>query len=136
MDWIVNVCVQISMLPFAVNFISIGLVSGFTIGLLGIGAGVIMIPLLIQSGLSIQQAVAIGLVLQAVPQSLPGVVMHYRNKTLPIKESVFVIIGSVIGIIIGTYVLTKRWIPDKYLYGTLCILMVFIACHIWYKYVL
>lgn len=116
------------------QYVLIGVVSGFTVGLLGMG--VIIIPLLVQSGLSIQQAVAIGLVLQVIPQSLPGVIMHYKNKTLPVIESVYVVIGSIVGIMLGTYVLTSGMIPDRYLYGILSILMIVIAVHIWVKFVL
>jgi uncharacterized protein len=118
------------------NFLVIGLVSGITIGLVGIGAGVIMIPLLVSSGLTIQQAVAIGLVLQAVPQSLPGVYLHYKNNTLPIRTSIFVVIGSLIGITIGTVILTKRMIPDKYLYAGLCIVLVGVSINIWMNHVM
>jgi hypothetical protein len=119
-----------------IQFFGIGLLSGVTIGMLGIGAGVIMIPLLINAGLTIKQAVAIGLVLQAVPQSLPGVIMHWRNKTLPLLESVWVVVGSMLGIIIGTYILTSKWITDdRYLYAALAVLMICIAIYLMVKHV-
>lgn len=125
------------MIPFLANYFGIGLISGISVGILGIGAGVIMIPLLINAGLTIKQAIAVGLVLQVVPQSLPGVIMHYRNGTLPIKESVYVVLGSGIGIAIGTYILTSKIIPDeKYLYASLCILIIAIAIYIWFKHVM
>jgi len=124
------------MISFVITYITIGFLSGILIGLLGIGAGVIMIPLLIHSGLTIQQAVAIGMVLQAVPQSLPGVYLHYKNKSLLVKESIYVVIGSLLGTIIGTYILIKKIIPDRYLYALLSIFLIIIAIYLLYKYVL
>ena len=49
-------------------FILIGIISGFFVGLIGIGSGVIAIPGLTMAGLNIKQAITTGLFLQAVPQ--------------------------------------------------------------------
>ena len=60
-------------------FILTGIISGFFIGLIGIGSGVIAIPALTMSGLNIKQAITTGLFLQAVPQTLPGFWL-YKEK--------------------------------------------------------
>ena len=61
------------MNPFI--FTCIGLFTGISIGIVGIGAGVLLIPLLTYFGVSIKTAVATGLALQLVPQSLPGLLV-------------------------------------------------------------
>lgn len=50
-------------------------VSGLAIGTVGIGAGVLFIPLLAFYGIPIK--VAVGLALQLIPQSLPG--FYYKG---------------------------------------------------------
>jgi uncharacterized protein len=116
-------------------YIIIGIITGFTIGLMGIGAGVIMIPLLISTGLSIKNAVAIGLFLQVIPQTLPAIYMHYKNKTLPLKIAIIVTISSIFGIILGTKFLINEIIPLFYIYLLLSILLLIVSIYIFYNYV-
>ena len=53
-----------------IAYLIVGIISGFFIGLVGIGAGVIVIPGLTMAGLTVKQAVTTGLLLQAIPLSL------------------------------------------------------------------
>ena len=62
-------------------------------GIVGIGAGILLIPLLVSTGVSIQTAVATGLVLQMVPQSLHGVWLYYKGGFLDWWLSLYIIIG-------------------------------------------
>ena len=77
--------------------VGIGLISGYFIGLVGIGAGVIMIPMLLYAGFTIQQAVAAGLFLQLIPQSLPAVYMYYKTNNFLFWESLILVGGSTVG---------------------------------------
>lgn len=113
-----------------ISYILIGLITGITIGLMGIGAGVIMIPLLVYTGLNIKQSVAIGLFLQVIPQTLPALIMHHKNNTLPIYQAFFTTIGSLIGITIGTYILINEIIPLKYIYYLLSAILIYVAIYI------
>lgn len=117
-----------------INYILIGILTGFTIGLMGIGAGVIMIPLLISTGMNITQAIAIGLFLQVIPQTIPALIMHYKNNTLPIKEAVIVTISSILGTYIGTYFLINNVIPIKYVYLMMSLLLSLVSYYVFYKY--
>lgn len=115
----------------------IGLVSGYFIGLVGIGAGVIMIPMLLYAGFTIQQAVAAGLFLQLIPQSLPAVYMYYKTDNLLVWESIVLVVGSLLGTLVGAYQSTHNWITKRSLYIILFVLMVassaYIFCrHIWW----
>ena len=48
----------------------VGLVTGLFIGLIGMGGGVLMIPMLLYLNIPLANAVAIGLAIQLLPQSI------------------------------------------------------------------
>ena len=48
-------------------------------GSIGIGAGLITMPLLIYGGLTIKQSVAAVMVMQLLPQSIPGVINYKKH---------------------------------------------------------
>ena len=63
-------------------YIIIGTLAGLSMGIIGIGAGIITIPLLIYSGMNIRTAVGCSLVMQLLPQSLPGVLLYQKKKNM------------------------------------------------------
>jgi uncharacterized membrane protein YfcA len=117
-----------------IQFILIGIITGITIGLVGIGAGVIMIPLLIYNGMTIKQAVASGLVLQLVPQSIFGVIEYYKAGDVKIYETVMIIIGSTLGIYLGAILSTRNYINERNIYLLLSIILVVTGIYIFFKY--
>ena len=117
-----------------IQFILIGIITGITIGLVGIGAGVIMVPMLIYNGMNIKEAVATGLVLQLVPQSIFGVIEYYKSGNVKIYETIMVIIGSTLGIYLGSILSTKNYISDKNIYLILSIILVLTGIYIFFKY--
>lgn len=73
----------------------IGLVGGFTAGLLGIGGGVIMVPLLaFVGGLTFHAATAVSLV-QVFMAAVSGVARHYRQGTVNVRIALLMGAGSV-----------------------------------------
>ena len=120
----------------AVSIICIGLFSGYFIGLVGIGAGVIMIPLLLYNGFTIQQAVASGLFLQLIPQTLPSLYLYYKSNHFLLWESVALAVGSLIGTLLGSYYATNGYLTQKQLYGVLCVLLIITSIYIFYKHIL
>ena len=56
-------------------YIIIGVISGTSMGIIGVGSGLLTIPALVLTGLSLQQSVGISLIIQLLPQSLPGAYM-------------------------------------------------------------
>lgn len=97
----------------------IGAVSGLLMGLIGIGGGVVTMVLLIEAiGFTLQQAVATTLFIQLVPQTLPGVVMYYRSGKLDIAKSLLVVVGSFIGVFVGSYLSTKGYVSERALMRT------------------
>ena len=87
---------------------------GVIIGLIGVGGGILLFPVLMYYGFTVQQAVSISLFLNVVPNTLPALYMYYREGHLPIKHALIIAVGSVAGIAFGGYVGAHKLIPDVY----------------------
>ena len=85
-----------------VLLLSIGLISGFFVGLIGIGAGMILIPGLTLAGMNMKQAITTALFLQVIPQTLPSVYLYYKKGHFKYEVSMIVLAGSIVGILIGS----------------------------------
>lgn len=105
----------------------IGTISGLSMGIVGVGAGMLTIPLLIYSGLTMKQSVGISLIMQLLPQSLPGVIMYYKNGAINLSViliAMFVVIGSLVGIYMGSYLVHNDFVNLKSMYATLAFLLI------------
>jgi hypothetical protein len=111
-------------------YILIGLITGISIGVVGIGAGVLLMPLLISSGVSIHTAVSVGLALQLVPQSLPGLWLYNNKGHFDWKLSLYIILGSFVGTTIGAYLVNYEYIDEKLMYKLLFIIMFMCTAYI------
>jgi len=111
----------------------IGIITGITIGLVGIGAGVLFIPFLVSYGVPIKTTIAVGLALQLIPQSLPGFYLYYKEGFVNWFIIFWSMIGSTIGIFIGSYLSTRNIITERDIYKILFIIMVMTSIHIGYK---
>lgn len=117
-------------------YIFVGLFSGFFTGAVGIGAGVLMIPLLNHLGMSLGESVATGLVIQLIPQSIFGAYEYYKKGKVIWLNTLLVLIGSSYGIYLGSLFNTKKIIPKKYLYLILSILLFISSIYIYIKHVI
>ena len=88
-----------------IYFFIVGSIAGVSMGSIGIGAGLITMPLLIYGGLTIKQSVAAVMVMQLLPQSIPGVI-NYKKYILWLP-SLLVILGSIYGIWLGSNAVRK-----------------------------
>ena len=77
--------------------VPIGLLVGYFVGIVGICAGVILMPLLLGYGFTLTQAVAAGLFLQVVPQSLPGLWVYWKHGEVRLWECVVLAVASALG---------------------------------------
>lgn len=105
----------------------IGTISGLSMGIVGVGAGMLTIPLLIYSGLTMKQSVGISLIMQLLPQSLPGVIMYYKNGAINLSViliAMFVVIGSLVGIYMGSYLVHNDFVNLKSMYTILAFLLI------------
>ena len=81
--------------------ILVGLVSGFLSGLLGIGGGIIMVPLFYYL-LGMELTLAIGTSLAIIiPTALAGSITHWHFQHVDLKIAIGVALFAVIGSIIG-----------------------------------
>ncbi|MDP2158951.1 MAG: sulfite exporter TauE/SafE family protein [Flavobacterium sp.] len=79
----------------------IGLLAGFLSGLIGIGGGIVMIPLLLLMGMSQHQSQGISLAVLAVPVTALAALNYYKEGYIdwryPALIAIFFIIGGYIG---------------------------------------
>lgn len=110
----------------------IGMIVGISMGATGIGAGLLSMPLLIQTGLSFKEAVSVSMLMQLLPQSVLGV----RNYWSEIKwgVSLRVILSSVIGIYIGSLIVTKNIISQTILYKILTLFLFFSSIYFYLNF--
>ena len=117
----------------------IGALSGLSMGIVGVGAGMLTIPLLIYTGLTIKQSVGISLIMQLLPQSLPGVMLYYKKGAInnpTILIAMFVVLGSLVGIYVGSYLVHHNYINLKMMYTSLAMILIGSGVYIFKTYVL
>lgn len=118
-----------------IMYILIGSIAGLFMGIIGVGAGIITIPLLIYSGMNIRTAVGCSLVMQLLPQSLPGVLIYNSKDYINWYDSFMVVIGSFVGILLGAFLVSNNYINEKMSYKILtimllCVTIIFIREHL------
>jgi uncharacterized protein len=105
------------MIILATLLILIGLVAGSMIGVIGVGAGVIMVPSMVAIGIPIKEAVAITLAMQTLPVGIFGVLEYYKKGYIKWVNVALVAVGMILGISIGSYFgSTKSIFSDKTLH--------------------
>ena len=130
--------INLTILRMILYFL-IGALSGISMGVIGVGAGMLTIPLLLYSGLTLHESVGISLIMQLLPQSLPGVILYYKEGSITITTAsiaMFVVIGSLIGIYLGSYLVHNNYINLKFMYGSLASLLIGSGLYIIYIYLL
>ncbi|MGI5837506.1 MAG: sulfite exporter TauE/SafE family protein, partial [Chloroflexota bacterium] len=81
----------------------IGLIGGTMAGFLGIGGGIVIIPLLLYvAGLEVKLAMGISMI-QALFATLSGLLIHRRNRTVDVRLGVILGIAGVMGALIGSF---------------------------------
>jgi len=113
----------------------IGIITGTSVGLTGIGSGILTVPLLIYAGMTTHETVATVLALHVFPQALPGLYLYYKKGHLKLIKSLFVIIGSAIGIYIGSFINCENLISEYTLYTFISIILAISSVYIYCKHV-
>ncbi|HIU64923.1 MAG TPA: sulfite exporter TauE/SafE family protein [Candidatus Avacidaminococcus intestinavium] len=84
------------------TLISIGLITGFISGLLGVGGGVILVPLLTLAA-GLEQHLAQGIsMLVIIPTSLAGLWQLHKKKLVDYHSAMFFAGGAIIGAMISS----------------------------------
>lgn len=95
------------------KLLALGLVTGLINGVFGSGGGTIIVPALVLFiGLEdhIAHATAISIIL---PLSIISTIIYFFNNTIPLKTSLLVMAGGLVGSYIGAKILNK--IPKQVL---------------------
>lgn len=99
-----------------VILILIGLIAGSLIGIIGIGAGIIMVPGMIYlGGLEFQEAVGITLLMQTLPVGIAGAYQYWEKGLLPFVPASMIAFGMLFGISAGGYIATGGYLNERVL---------------------
>lgn len=112
----------------------IGILCGLSMGSIGIGAGLVTVPLLIIYGINIKTAIALIMVMQLLPQSIFGVINYWNYINW--YQSFIVIFASFVGIYIGSFIVTNNYISELTLYKILTIFLIINSIYFTIKYLL
>ncbi len=109
----------------------VGLIGGFMAGLVGIGGGIVIIPLLVYvAGVPVKIVTGISIV-QAFFATLSGLLIHRRNRTVDVRLGVILGVMGITGGLIGSFgsaLLTGRTLLTVYFcLVVLAILLLFFA---------
>jgi uncharacterized membrane protein YfcA len=99
-----------------IQLFAISIFIGLIIGLIGIGGGLLLFPFLLYYNFSIPQTVAISLFLNAIPNTLPGLYMYYKEGHLHIYTAIIIAIGTLLGSTLGSYIGAHEYIDKKTIY--------------------
>lgn len=108
-------------------FILLGLCAGIFSGLLGIGGGTVIVPVLVllcSFGQKTAQGTALAVM---VPMALVGAAWYWKNPQIPISPAVIllVIIGALAGALLGAELATK--LPSHILRKVFAVVLVIVA---------
>jgi len=105
--------------------IGIGLLAGFLSGILGIGGGVVMVPLLLIIGFTQHQAQGTSLAAMLPPVTLLAVLQYAKGGHVDWKWALIISATFIIGGFLGSRIATS--INDQLLKRIFGVLMLFIA---------
>ncbi|MBL7081907.1 MAG: sulfite exporter TauE/SafE family protein [Candidatus Omnitrophica bacterium] len=95
-------------------YITLGLITGICSGFLGIGGGIIVIPVLVYFfGLTQHQAQGTTLALMIPPIGLLAALKYYYEGNVNIQIAIFVCLGFFIGGLLGAFLVTP--VPEPVL---------------------
>jgi uncharacterized membrane protein YfcA len=86
----------------------IGLLVGIYSGIMGLGGGTIMIPIMILLwGFTQKEALGTSLAVMLPPVTLPAVLEYYRNGNVNLRVAVWMAVGMIVGTFAGAYIANK-----------------------------
>lgn len=118
-------------------YLLIGTLTGIFMATIG-ADGLITVPCLVMVGLSLENAVIIALILQALPQTIPALYNFWKNNDITeelIYISLILILGNFIGTYYGSFIHTKNLVSDKTLYAYFASFLFISAAYISCKHV-
>ena len=104
--------------------VCLGLVAGVMSGLLGVGGGILFVPLLVALGLGQVEAAATSL-LAIIPTAAVGALRQSRYGNLRVRPALVIGIASIVGVEIGVRVATS--VPEHVLRRLFGVLLLAVA---------
>ncbi|RLA81327.1 MAG: sulfite exporter TauE/SafE family protein [Deltaproteobacteria bacterium] len=93
--------------------LGIGLIAGVVSSMLGVGGGIILVPMLILlMKLDSHQAIGTSLTI-IIPTVIVGAYSHYRLENVNTQLAIIIAIGAVAGAVIGTHI--AEALPSQHL---------------------
>jgi uncharacterized protein len=104
--------------------VCLGLVAGVMSGLLGVGGGILFVPLLVALGLGQVEAAATSL-LAIIPTAAVGALRQSRYGNLRVRPALVIGVASLVGVEVGVRIATS--VPEHVLRRLFGVLLVAIA---------
>jgi uncharacterized membrane protein YfcA len=112
-------------------FVLIGLVAGVLSGLLGIGGGVVIVPMLVLlTSMPILTATGTSLGALLLPVGLLGAWAYYKEGHLDVRGALLIAAGLTVGAYLGARM--AQSIPPTTLRKAFSVLLVLIAARMWF----
>jgi len=103
--------------------ITIGIITGFFSGFLGVGGGTILVPMLLFLGFPLKEAIGIS-VTQMMMSSMYGSFLNYKKGLLKIKHGLSLAVGGALGASLSGFIVHHT---SKEILGAIFLSLVFIA---------
>jgi uncharacterized protein len=104
--------------------VCLGLVAGVMSGLLGVGGGILFVPLLVAIGLGEVEAAATSL-LAIIPTAAVGALRQSRYGNLRVRPALVIGVASIVGVEIGVRIATSM--PEHVLRRLFGVLLIAVA---------
>jgi hypothetical protein len=108
----------------------LGLAVGVTVGLMGVGGGIVLVPLLVYL-LNMDQHTAQGtsLLLQLPPIGIGGLIIYWRKGNVRLREGLICALGFLLGGYFGSFFAVR--IPEHHLRAFFGFFLMFSAVMLW-----
>ena len=116
------------------QLLAIGCLAGMATALMGVGGGMLLLVMLLMVGVEMPQAVATSLVLRLVPITIPTVYVYYQQGHIRIPFVLWVVAGSVVGTLIGSWLISKRFVSDRLIGQAMTVLMAGMTGYMVHRY--
>ena len=112
--------------PFVL--VAFGIVVGIFSGVMGLGGGSVMIPIMVLAYQMTQpQAHGTSLAVMIPPVTLPAVIEYYRNGNVNVGMAAWMALGVLLGSFFGAYV--ANWLPKETLKLVFGFLLIYVAAY-------
>lgn len=108
----------------------LGLIVGITVGLMGVGGGIVLVPLLVYlQGFDQQTAQGTSLLLQLPPIGIGGLYVYWKNRNVNLRAGVLCALGFFLGGYFGSFVAIR--LEERHLRALFGCFLMFSAIMLW-----